>query len=170
MSGIIIPYESREQYDRLFEVAKQKHLDMINTELLGFEARWAEYEIADLAHDTNWHQQSNAALMELTLNNNQAWCTNTTTMLSFLLTQCLFTTLLFVHQDIYEGNPKPMYKFPLVRQTAVNAIVNFFDDWINDEICSESFTCVNSDSDDTEFEFVPVAQVPDRKRKRSTYE
>ena len=164
MAGIIIPYESREQYDRLFEVAKQKHLDMINTELLGFEARWAEFDIDDLAHDTNWYQQSNAALMDLTLNNNQAWCTNTTTMLWFLLKQCLLTTLLFVHQDIYKGNQKPMYNFPLIRQTVVNAIVNVFDNWINDEIFSDSFAYVNSDSDDCEV--VPVAQVPDRKRKR----
>jgi hypothetical protein len=165
MSGIIIPYESREQYDRLFEVAKQKHLDMINTELLGFEARWTEEEIAYFAHDKKWNQQSNSALMDLTLNNNQAWCTTTTTMLSYLLAQCLLTTLLFVHQDIYKENQKPVYNFPLVRQAAVNAIVNFFDDWIACKILDESF---EFDSDDDEL--VPVAQVPDRKRKRSTYE
>ena len=57
-----IKYDSAEHLDQVMLKARQQHLDMINEQLLCFDMKWADYEIADLAHDTAWQEKSSKIL------------------------------------------------------------------------------------------------------------
>ena len=62
-----IKYDSAEHLDQVMLKARQQHLDMINEQLLCFDMKWADYEIADLAHDTAWQEKSSKILKNTVL-------------------------------------------------------------------------------------------------------
>jgi hypothetical protein len=171
---IVVPYDSYEQYKTLMQEVLQKHLGMIDTDLLCFQRQCAEYKIIDLAHDTDWREQSKAAMLTLTLNHHEQWCSSMATTLWFILKQVLGATLLFVQTDIKRRPLAQMCTISSVRRAVVETIKDFFEfehssgiNWTTLFI-DDNFDYANSDDDD-DVTLVPIDKLePERKRKRES--
>lgn len=53
-------------------LAREQHMSMVDTELLGFEMCYAEFELADIVHDTNWYERSKDIFRTLLPNDDSA--------------------------------------------------------------------------------------------------
>lgn len=125
----VVAYESWDQYQALKEEACEKHIDMIDPFLLCYEMRWAEQEIAEMAHDLSWHDRSRRAFEVMTLAPHAIeWCNHMVDMLHFTLKQCLCTALVFVRDDIKKTPSKRMWECKRVRGAVVETIKDFFNE------------------------------------------
>ena len=128
-----IKYDSAEHLDQVMLKARQQHLDMINEQLLCFDMKWADYEIADLAHDTAWQEKSskilkNTVLLQETQNDDTTvsqWSKRQAANLWFILR----TTLKIVMEMIRlsaSDHKKKAYNIPALKNAAKGVIEEFF--------------------------------------------
>ena len=126
-----IKYDSAKHLDQVMLNARQQHLDMNDAHLLYFDMKWAEFEIADLAHDTAWQEKSlkifkNTVLLQ---ENDDApvsqWSERQAANLWFFL----ITTLKIVMEMIRlspSDHKKKAYNIPALKNAAKAVIEEFF--------------------------------------------
>ena len=130
-----IKYESDEHLNQVMLKARQEHLDMIDGQLLCFDMKWADYEIADLAHDSAWHETSlkifkNTVLLQENPDHDDAtgvsqWSKRQVANLWFILR----TTLKIVMEIIRlspSDHKKKAYNIPALKHAAKAVIEEFF--------------------------------------------
>ena len=127
-----IKYESDEHLNQVMLKARQEHLDMIDGQLLCFDMKWADYEIADLAHDTAWQEKSLKIFQNTVLlqeNHDDApvsqWSERQAANLWFILR----TTLKIVMEMIRlspSDHKKKAYNIPALKNAAKAVVEEFF--------------------------------------------
>ena len=147
-----IEYDSAKHLDQVKLKARQQHLDMINAQLLSFDMKWAEFEIADLALDTAWQEKSSKIFKNTVLlqENDDApvsqWSERQAANLWFILR----TTLKIVMEMIRlspSDHKKKAYNIPALKNAAKAVIEEFF--------AEDGLVCA-----DLEFSATPTSSPP----------
>ena len=123
----VIKYPSAQRFETLREDAMKQHQAMVREQLLVFPMHSADFEIADLAHDTHWLDKSMQIFRTLFLfedNQGAALCREYATQLLVTIKVALLSVLPMVHAQ--DGTMIAFEMQPL-RTAAKTAIEWYFD-------------------------------------------
>jgi hypothetical protein len=107
-------------------LAREQHTSMVDTELLGFEMQHAEYKLADIAHDTDWHKRSTNIFLELFPHAPEKEARTHATQLLFTIKMALLTLL--PHLQSFETTFDILARdVPAMQNTVMAVLTCYFD-------------------------------------------
>lgn len=117
--------------------AKNQHVTMIDEELLGFDMKYADFEIADLCHDTKWLEKSANIFRNIVMSNKQDSLFNSDwpetqayflwqTIKSSLKLLCPFCQISQCPFCQISHEQTKAFQVPLLR----NAVIEIIHDWM----------------------------------------
>ena len=109
-------YESSEHLNQLILNGHQKHMEMIDTQLLNFDMKWADFEINDPSHDGTWRRMSIQIFKNIGKvhdNNVSAWSEKQAENLLFILRTTLRVVLPMIKLSSSDHKKKAYNILPL---------------------------------------------------------